>query len=246
MKKLVLRIIALPAVAAVAFLLVGFSSRQSQAPVITGEPEDQMVLAGSAATLAVQADNGAAYQWLRNGFALTGQTKPTLAFEQIEIKDAGNYSCIISGGAKTVATRIASLMVYVRRHAGSTTTTIGDSATPMSSGDPITLYAYPVSSSGSSGGCPGNYAGYVMYSKTFSQGWGWTPIAGAPAYSATDVSGRTDTSIQYGGRSGDNGCNQTSVTIPGTPPSSAYRFAIYFPSNVPATNYPITLTGFNP
>jgi hypothetical protein len=97
---------------------------------------------------------------------------------------------------------------------------------------------------GSQGSCPGAYAGYVNYTKTVSQGWGWAPDSGT-VHTARDNT-RSNTKVTYYGRNGDKGCNQTAVTVPNPPPSTKYRFAIYFPNNVPTGAYPITLTGFNP
>jgi hypothetical protein len=51
--------------------------------------------------------------------------------------------------------------------------------------------------------------------------------------------------IGYMGKFSDTGCNQTTVIIPNPLFSPSYRFTIYFPNNVPTTNYPIVLTGFN-
>jgi hypothetical protein len=112
-------------------------------------------------------------------------------------------------------------------------------------GSPITVYCTPVASGGTQGTCPGTYAGYVIYSKT-SPAWGWAPATNTTTFTAADGGGRMDTKIVYNGEYGDSNCHQTTVTIPNPPISPLYRFAIYFPNNVPTTNYPIILTGFNP
>lgn len=108
------------------------------------------------------------------------------------------------------------------------------------------MFGTPLLSGGSQSSCPGPYAGYVAYTKTVSKGWGWAPISGATTLKAADGSGRTDTKVEYFGAYGDTGCAQTTVTIPYPPFSPVYQFCIYFASNVPTTNYPIVLTGFNP
>src|SRR5262249_11776934 len=108
-------------------------------------------------------------------------------------------------------------------------------------GGVITVYGSPYASGGSQGTCPGVYAGYVNYTLTVAQGWGWAPDTNSTTvFTATD-NNRTDTKVQYLGRKGDNSCNQTSVQIPYPAISAVYRFTIFFPSNVPNTNYPITL-----
>jgi|SRR5882724_1629654 len=118
------------------------------------------------------------------------------------------------------------------------------SASPL--GAPITVFGLPVTGGGTQGTCPGTYAGYVIYKKTIAQGWGWAPSSGTNVFTASDGGGRTDTKVVYNGKSLDSGCAQTTVSIPNPPFSAKYRFAIYFPNNVPTTNYPIILNGFNP
>ncbi len=206
------------------------ASVQAEFPVITRQPLDQAILVGSKATFTAQAVNGVVtYQWLRNGVPMEGETNSTLTLEKIAIEDVGYYSCDVSNGEEAVPTRAALLNVY----------------TMSAGGGPITVFGAPVFSSGSQGSCPGAYAGYVNYVKTIAQGWGWAPIAGTTVHTAADLN-RTDTKVVFVGKNGDMGCNQTSVTVPHPTYSPKYRFAIYFPNNVPTGSYPITLTGFNP
>jgi hypothetical protein len=204
---------------------------QSAFPIITAQPLDQAVTVGSNAVLSVQAINADSYQWQSNGVAIAGQTNSTLILQNVGV-NAGAYSCNVSqSGGDAVPTRAASLNVVAPLDLG---------------GDQIVVSGGPKLGGGTQGTCPGHYAGYVNYTKTSSQGWGWTPISGAPVLTASDGGGRTDTKIVYAGEYGDAGCNQTTVTIPNPPFSPLYRFTIYFPTNVPTTNYPIVLTGFNP
>jgi len=109
------------------------------------------------------------------------------------------------------------------------------------------VFGPPVSGGGGTGTCPGHYAGYVNYTKTIANGWGWAPDTtnGNTVFIAYD-NNRTNTKIQYGGGYGDNGCNQTAVTIPSPAISPTYRFTIYFTNNVPTNAYAITLDGFKP
>jgi hypothetical protein len=206
---------------------------QSVFPTITAQPVDQAVPVGSNAVLSVQAVNADSYQWQSNGVAIDGQTNSTLTLQNVGV-NAGSYSCNVSqSGGDPVPTRTASLNVVV-------------APADVVSGVPIVVFGGPISGGGTQGTCPGKYAGYINYTKTIAQGWGWTPVTGATTFTAADGGGRTDTKIMYGGMYGDTGCNQTTVTIPNPPFSPAYRFTIYFPNNVPTTNYPIVLTGFNP
>lgn len=205
---------------------------QSEFPTITAQPVDQCVSAGSNATFTVQAINGDSYQWQSNGIDIAGETNSTLTIENVEVNNAGSYSCNVSqSGGDAVPTRAASLNVMIL---------------PALGGQPIVVFGGPKTSNGTQGTCPGKYAGYVNYTKTIAQGWGWAPSTNTTTFTAADGGGRTDTSIVYGGLSYDSGCNQTSVTIPNPPYSVKYRFSIYFPNHVPTTNYPIILTGFNP
>lgn len=203
---------------------------QSVFPQITVQPTDQSISVGASATFSVQATNGdLGYQWSRNGVALDGQTNSTVTLDNVGTNDVGLYACEVIKADEAVPTRAASLNVV----------------TAMAN-DQITVFGTPLASGGGQGTCPGHYVGYVNYTKTVSQGWGWAPSTNTTIHTATDGAGRTDTKIQYLGRSGDNGCGQTTVTIPDPTFSTKYRFTIFFTNNVPTNAYPITLSGFNP
>jgi len=239
MNKRIPSIIALAAVAGLV-MIAGNSAPaqttdaldQSEFPTITAQPVDQAVTVGSNAVLSVQAVNADSYQWQSNGVAIDGQTNSTLTLENVGVSSAGSYSCNVSqSGGDPVPTRAASLNVMAPMYFG---------------GDQIVVFGAPISGGGKQGTCPGSFVGYINYTKTISQGWGWVPSTNTTTiFTASDGSGRTDTKIGYMGKYGDTGCNQTTVTIPNPPFSPSYRFTIYFPNNVPTTNYPIVLTGFN-
>jgi hypothetical protein len=211
-------------------------SIQPDFPKIIYQPENQLVPFGSNATFIVVANNGPlTYQWLRNGVVLPGLTNSGMMILNVQIEDVGLYSCNVSKGLESVPTRAATLMVYT------------SSIDPDTGVDPVTVFSYPLLSSGSQGTCPGHYTGYVNYTKTVQQGWGWAPDTtnNNTIFTATDTN-RTDTKILYGGAYGDNNCNQTSVTVPSPAYSPVYRFTIYFTNNVPTNPYAITLDGFKP
>jgi hypothetical protein len=201
---------------------------QSAFPQVTAQPLDQAVTLGSNVVLSVQAANADSFQWLRNGVPVDGQTNCALIIENVGIADTGLYSCDVSKDGETVPTRTATLSVVTPAAAG---------------GGPITVYGTPILSGGKRGSCPGPYAGYVIYAKTISQGWGWSPAG--TVHAVADGSGRTNSKIEYTGAYGDSGCGQTSVPLPHPAFSPVYRFAIYFTNNVPTNAYPISLTGFN-
>jgi hypothetical protein len=201
---------------------------QTVFPQITAQPTDQDVAEGESTTFTVEATNGElGYQWLRDGVAIEGQTNNSLTVGNVGINDVGLYSCNVSKETETVPTRAASLNVSAL------------------SGGEIFLYGTPVRSGGSSGSCPGAYAGYVNYTKSAAQGWGWAPSTNTSVHTATDTT-RSDTKVQYLGKSSDKGCSQTTVSIPNPPYSTKYRFTIYFTNNVPTNAYSITLSGFDP
>ncbi len=201
---------------------------QAQFAQITVQPTDQALPVGGGTVLSVLAGNADGFQWFRNGVAIAGQTNNTLVLQNVSTNDVGFYACGVLNGSQIVPTRAANVTVYT-----------------SSPGEPITLFGSPVASGGSSGSCPGSYAGYVSYTKTVSQGWGWAPTAGT-SHIAADGTTRTDTKVYYMGKYGDSGCSQISVAVPDPTPSPKYRFAIYFPSDVPTNSYPIVLTGFDP
>jgi hypothetical protein len=233
------RIVAMTAVTGLIVLAINTTQAQTAAdldqsvfPIITAQPVDQAVSVGANATFSVQAVNGDSYQWQSNGVDIEGQTNSTLTLENVRVNDAGSYSCNVSqSGGDAVPTRAASLNVVAPLDMG---------------GGQIVVFGGPKASNGTQGTCPGHYVGYVIYSKTIAQGWGWAPLTNTTVFTAADGGGRSDTKVTYMGVYGDTGCNQTTVTIPNPPPSPVYRFTIYFPTNVPTTNYPIILTGFNP
>jgi hypothetical protein len=206
---------------------------QSDFPRIVLQPEDQLVHVDGNAVFSVKADNGPlTYQWLRNGSILDGQTKASLTIENAGMKDVGFYSCNVTKELEAVPTRAASLMVFHN---------YTDAKTGI---DPIYISAMPVGSGGSNGVCPGRYTGLATYTKTIAQGWGWTPDTNTTVHTATDTN-RTNTRIEFDGKSGDHNCGQTTIAVT-NPTSAAYRFTVYFTNNVPTNPYTIALDGFNP
>lgn len=229
MKKQILALIVFAAAACIVY------SDQPEFPMIISQPEDQLVYLGSNATFTVTAENADGYQWLCNGNSINNQTNNSLTIQNAQVSDVGFYSCNVFKDTESVPTRVASLMVYT------------SSIDPQTGVDPIVVFGFPVSGGGSQGTCPGKYAGYVSYTKSVTNGWGWAPDTtnGNTIFTATDTN-RTNTKIQYIGAYGDGGCNQTTVTVPNPPGSPVYEFGIYFTNNVPTNAYAITLSGFLP
>lgn len=208
---------------------------QPDFPNIVLQPVDQMVPFGSNAIFSVTAVNTDGYQWLLNENPLDGQTNDNLVITNCGISNVGYYSCNLFKDIEVVPTRSAELMVYT------------NSIDPQTGVDPVVVFGFPVSGNGTQGTCPGHYAGYVNYTKTITNGWGWAPDTtnGNTTFTASDTN-RVDTKVEYVGDYGDNSCNHTTVTVPNPPFSPVYRFTIFFTNNVPTNAYPITLDGFNP
>lgn len=219
-------------------------------------PEDQAAFENENVTFTAEPKIGdLSFQWLRQWpdkvELLKGETGSSLTLSKVGIGDVGHYLCAVMQGDQIRLTPAAALTVCVESSTARTSNKKsggGQTFSTMSGdygGGTLTLFGPPVFSGGSQGTCPGSYAGYVNYTRPVSQGWGWAPSTNTTVHTASD-NNRTDTKVQFGGKYGDVGCNQTSVTVPHPTYSPKYRFTIYFPNNVPTNAYPITLTGFDP
>jgi hypothetical protein len=256
MTKSILRGIAVAAMAGLA--LIGRAQDtnidQSQYPTILTQPDDLCLAVGDTATFSVVATNADSYQWYKNNVAMDGQTNSSVTIPNLGINDVGYYSALVNNSVGSVPTRSAGLNVYIASSTASTSTKTSKTrlstmstmmAGDLGGGGVVTVFGFPVVSSGNSGGCPGAYAGYVNFTKAITNGWGWAPSStNTTLFIATD-NNRADTKIQYVGKYGDIGCNATSVTVPYPAPSPKYRFTIFFTSNAPTNAYAITLTGFD-
>jgi hypothetical protein len=256
MKKSLLRGIAVAAMTGFVLSLHAqdaTTTDQSQYPVILQQPVDQCLAVGSPVIFSVLASNVDSYQWYKNNVLVDGQTNSSFTIANVAISDVAYYSAAVVKGSDAVPTRMANLNVYTTSGSTSTTTTTKNkfSSSMMMAGDlggggVITMYGMQVVSSGGTGSCPGKYSGYVNYTKTVSQGWGWTPTSGAPTHTGTDTN-RMDTKVYFSGQYGDTGCATNSVSV-SNPVSPVYRFSIFFPPGcqVPTNAYAITLDGFDP
>jgi len=75
----------------------------ASAPQIVLQPFDKVVAPGGTFALATSAmGSSLSYQWLRNGFVLTGENGPILLRQNVNVSDAGQYSVRITGGGATV------------------------------------------------------------------------------------------------------------------------------------------------
>jgi hypothetical protein len=83
------------------------------APVITGQPVSQSVLAGGTATFTVGAIGLAplSYQWMFAGTALPTGMSPTLTLTTVTTNQAGNYYVVVSNSLGTATSSVVTLTV---------------------------------------------------------------------------------------------------------------------------------------
>jgi hypothetical protein len=82
-------------------------------PVITSQPTNQTVVAGSNATFAVTASGFAplAYQWQCDGTNLSGATATNYNLTSVMVTNAGNYTVVVSSSAGSITSSVAVLTV---------------------------------------------------------------------------------------------------------------------------------------
>jgi subtilisin-like proprotein convertase family protein len=79
-------------------------------PVITGQPQNQLVCAGDPATFTVVATGTSlTYDWRRNGTSIGAPSLPTLSIGAASASNAGSYTCVISNSCNTVTSNAATL-----------------------------------------------------------------------------------------------------------------------------------------
>jgi len=83
------------------------------APQITGQPTNQSVLVGDAASFRVSASGTAplSYQWLFNGTNLNGATDSVLILNSAQSSNSGNYSALVTNSSGSVVSSNALLTV---------------------------------------------------------------------------------------------------------------------------------------
>jgi alpha-tubulin suppressor-like RCC1 family protein len=83
------------------------------APSITTQPISQSLGLGTSATLNVVAAGTSplAYQWSKNGTAITGATSASLTFSSLSASDVGSYTVVVSNALGSVGSSAASLAV---------------------------------------------------------------------------------------------------------------------------------------
>ena len=96
----------------------------TQVPIITGQPESQLIALGSLIqfTVAARSPTPLAYQWSYNGAPLSAANSASLIVPAVTISDAGTYSVKIQNVAGTVASQGAILDIYVPARVGEKST----------------------------------------------------------------------------------------------------------------------------
>jgi hypothetical protein len=87
-----------------------------QPPVITSNPANRSVPAGSNASFTLTATGSAPffYQWRFNGADLAGATDQTLVLIDVMTNQAGGYSCVVTNFGGAVTSAVATLTVTVQ------------------------------------------------------------------------------------------------------------------------------------
>ncbi len=114
-------------------------------PIITVQPASQSIASGSSATFSVTATGSAtlAYQWKKNGTAISGATASSYTIFGVVPADAADYTVTVSNGAGTVTSDAATLTVLVApaitTSPSSQTIAVGASATftVVATGNPL-------------------------------------------------------------------------------------------------------------
>ncbi|MBK8476504.1 MAG: immunoglobulin domain-containing protein [Opitutaceae bacterium] len=118
-------------------------------PVITAQPESQIVNAGSTATLYVLATGtDLTYQWRKAGVAIAGATQFSLSLRTIQPEAAGSYSVVVTNTAGSATSREATITVHtvpaITQAPIAQSVEIGDTATftVAATGSPVPTYQW--------------------------------------------------------------------------------------------------------
>jgi hypothetical protein len=92
---------------------VRWGSLASGTPVITGQPLSQSVAAGASVTFSVTATGtpAPAFQWRKNGVAISGQTTNSLTLNPVAVSDAATYTALVISPSGMVMSAPAVLTV---------------------------------------------------------------------------------------------------------------------------------------
>jgi cyclophilin family peptidyl-prolyl cis-trans isomerase len=91
--------------------LVVTNNAPAPAPTFTTQPVAQTVASGSTVVFNSEALGGPAYQWRRNGTAITGATSSTLVIPGATAANAGTYTVVVSNAAGSATSNPALLTI---------------------------------------------------------------------------------------------------------------------------------------
>ncbi|MCX6956242.1 MAG: immunoglobulin domain-containing protein [Verrucomicrobia bacterium] len=82
-------------------------------PVVTSQPSSQTTVVGGTATFSVTAtgDTPLTYQWVHDDVDIVGATNPTLTVSNVQAADIGSYYVVVTNGAGSTTSTVASLVV---------------------------------------------------------------------------------------------------------------------------------------
>ena len=98
-----------------------FTLTVNQIVRITTQPSNQILDAGSSASLKVAATGTAplTYQWYKNGTAISGATASTLTYSSSTTANSGNYYCMVKNPGSSANSSTASLQIVAVVSTGS-------------------------------------------------------------------------------------------------------------------------------
>jgi len=95
-------------------IVFNITGAAATAPSISAQPQPQTARAGGSVTFSATASAAPepAYQWQRNGVAISGATSATLTLNAVTAAEAGVYRVVVSNSAGSVTSSEAGLTVY--------------------------------------------------------------------------------------------------------------------------------------
>ncbi len=95
-------------------IVFSITGAAATAPSISAQPQPQTARAGGSVTFSATASAAPepAYQWQRNGVAISGATSATLTLNAVTAAEAGMYRVVVSNSAGSVTSSEAGLTVY--------------------------------------------------------------------------------------------------------------------------------------
>lgn len=119
-------------------------------PQIVSIPPNKYMVIGSSNTLTVQAYGTPplAYQWIRNGTALTGATNTTLFLHPVSDAMSGSYTVVVTNAVGAVTSSVVNVLVFhpmpsVAQNGGTVFSSPGPEVTALTNGQVLTLLAAP-------------------------------------------------------------------------------------------------------